>query len=70
MPAMADPTRFLAVFSSQMASTVVLSTVETMAPGIVASTTTEHPRPSILRREGGQARASQQAGVWVNEKGA
>ena len=46
-PAIAEPTRFLAAFSSQIAATLVLSTRPTSSPGMVASTTTEQPRPSI-----------------------
>mmetsp|Transcript_38031 Transcript_38031/g.80968 ORF Transcript_38031/g.80968 Transcript_38031/m.80968 type:complete len:220 (+) Transcript_38031:1790-2449(+) len=46
-PAMAEPMRFLAVLSCTIASTDVLSVLRTMSAEIVASTTTEHPRPSI-----------------------
>mmetsp|Transcript_3369 Transcript_3369/g.10589 ORF Transcript_3369/g.10589 Transcript_3369/m.10589 type:complete len:224 (+) Transcript_3369:562-1233(+) len=45
-PATAEPIRFLATFSSTIASTVVLSTVRTTSPGSVASTHTLLPRPS------------------------
>mmetsp|Transcript_35788 Transcript_35788/g.83528 ORF Transcript_35788/g.83528 Transcript_35788/m.83528 type:complete len:308 (+) Transcript_35788:566-1489(+) len=45
-PAIAEPMRFLAVLSCTIASTLVLSVLRTMSPLIVASTTTEQPRPS------------------------
>mmetsp|Transcript_3662 Transcript_3662/g.10255 ORF Transcript_3662/g.10255 Transcript_3662/m.10255 type:complete len:207 (-) Transcript_3662:318-938(-) len=46
-PAIAEPIRFLATLSSHAASTVVLRTDSTTWPGIVASATTEQPRPEI-----------------------
>mmetsp|Transcript_17751 Transcript_17751/g.68860 ORF Transcript_17751/g.68860 Transcript_17751/m.68860 type:complete len:279 (+) Transcript_17751:334-1170(+) len=45
-PAMAEPTRFFCVFRSSISSTLLFSTVCTMLRLIVASTTTDLPRPS------------------------
>ncbi|BAS80587.1 Os02g0713801, partial [Oryza sativa Japonica Group] len=46
-PATADPARFLIMLSSTSFSTVVLRTFCTTSPLIIASQTTDFPRPSI-----------------------
>lgn len=46
-PAIADPTRFLDMFRSTIASTDVFKTDCTIALGIIASADTDFPLPSI-----------------------
>ena len=46
-PAIADPTKFLYVFTSTIAAGSTLSTERTSEAGMTASTATDLPRPSI-----------------------
>lgn len=47
-PAREEPTKFLVIFASTKAATVVFSVLETTLPGTTASHTTDLPLPSIL----------------------
>jgi hypothetical protein len=49
LPATAEPIRFLEIFTSTRACTVVLRTELTTSAGTTASQTTDLPRPSILQ---------------------
>jgi hypothetical protein len=49
LPATAEPTRFLEIFTSTRACTVVLRIEHTTSAGTTASHTTDFPRPSILQ---------------------
>jgi len=52
LPATAEPIRFLEIFTSTRACTVVLRTELTTSAGTTASQTTDLPRPSILQHNG------------------
>lgn len=49
LPAMAEPIRFLFMFRFTRALTVVFSVFLTTLAGMMASQTTDLPRPSILK---------------------
>jgi hypothetical protein len=52
LPATAEPIRFLEIFTSTRACTVVLRSDLTTSAGTTASQTTDLPRPSILQHHG------------------
>jgi len=65
LPATAEPIRFLEIFTSTRACTVVLRTDLTTSAGTTASQTTDLPRPSILQQHHGFV---YKTGSWDGQK--